>query len=247
MNKNIFWSLINVALVILLIIGVKFAFGAWTKVDQSRLITVSGEGKVTVTPDIAHLSFSVVSEGKDPKVLQTDNSGKINQAVEFIKSPSIEDKDIKTSNYSLYPIYDYEAVPQYRKGTPFITGYRLTQTVSLKIRDLIKLNDVLVKLPEFGINEISSVSFDVDEPDQYLNQARQEAFDKAHEKAAIMAKFNGVRLKRVVNFSEGFGGPIYFRAEAFGKGGDAAGVPAPAIEPGSQDITVNVTVTYEIR
>ena len=246
-SKNLFWSLVNIVLIIAVILGAKFSLQSWTKVDQSRLITVSAEGKVTVTPDIGRISFSVVSEGKDPKTIQAENTAKMNKAIAFIKSEGVDAKDIKTSNYNLFPVYDYNVIPFGGNRTPFIVGYRITQTVDVKVRDLAKMGDILGALPDFGINEINTVGFEVDEPERYLNEAREEAFDKAYEKAKTMAELNGTRIKRVVTFSEGGGGiPRYYALEAAGKGG-APDVPAPQIEPGSQEVIVTVNVTYEIR
>lgn len=250
-SKNLFWSLINIGLIVVIIFGVKVFFVGGFKVDTSRLITVSGEGKLTVVPDIARAAFSVVSEGKDPKNLENDNAAKVNGAIDFVKKLGIDDKDVKTSNYNLYPVYDYGVIsPLDSKRNPFIVGYRLTQTVEVKIRDLAKIGDVLGGLPGLGVNEINFYGFDVDEPEKYLTEAREKAFDQAHEKAKTMAALNNVRLKRVVTFSEGGSGiPRVFIAglEDYGKGG-AGPVPAPApeIEPGSQEITVNVSVTYEL-
>ena len=249
-SKNLFWSLLNLVLIIGLIFGARvLIFGSYLP-PSGRTITVSGDGKVTVTPDIAMISFSVVTQGKEPETIQEENTEKMNEVISFIKEQGIEPKDIKTSNYNLYPQYDYGRRPDiYPPPPPKIIGYTLTQTVQVKVRDLGKVAPILGGLPERGINQIDTVSFDVEDPDEYLNQAREEAFKKARDKADAMAKFNGTRVRRVVTFSESFGGyPIPFlRAEALGKGGDLGGELPPVIEPGSQEMTVNVSVTYEIR
>ena len=246
-SKNLFWSLLNLILAVILIFGVKGLFSR-PFYEPAQTISVEGEGKVTVVPDIAVISFAVISEGKDPAAIQDENSKKMNAAIEFVKAQGIADKDIKTTGYSLYPKYDFGPPIILPDGTrkQEIIGYTLTQTVRAKVRDLKKVSGVLGGLPPRGINEINSVSLDVDDPNEFMNQARSEAFSKAREKALAMAKAAGVRLRRVVTFSEGgrgWPGPIYLEA---GKGGDLA-IPAPQIEPGSQEIVVNVSVTYEIR
>ena len=246
-SKNLFWSLVNLTLILVIIFGVKgLVYKSFYKTD--RTITVSAEGKVTVSPDIANVSFSVVSQGKDPELVQGENTEKMNTTINFIKSQGIETKDIKTVNYNLAPQYDYET-RVYPLPKPNIVGYTLTQTVLVKVRDLNKVAPILAGLTAQGINQIESVSFDIEEPDRYLNEARAEAFRKAREKAEFMARENRVRIKRVVTFSEGFGGPIPYFAEALGRGGDV-GAPQPVpptIEPGTQEVTVQVSVTYEIR
>ncbi len=251
-HKDLFWKLLNAVLVLSIVFGLKVLFtGELTPPYTSRTITVSAEGKATVAPDIARLSFSVVTEGKDPKVIQEENTKKMNSAIEFVKASGVEDKDIKTSNYNLYPRYYYDPKPLGTVESPSIIGYTVTQTVSVKVRDLEKVGEILGGLPGKGINQIEQVTFDIDDPDRYLNEAREEAFTKARDKAEAMARMNNSRIRRVITFSEGGGGypiPIYYKAEMASDGrGGAVGAPAPALEPGSQDVTVSVSVTYEIK
>ncbi len=209
-----------------------------------RTINVSAEGKVTVSPDIAKLSFSVVSEGADPKTLADNNVKKMNTAIDFIKSKGVEEKDIKTTEYNLSPRYEYNE--NTRKS--FISGYTLTQTVSVKVRDLNKVAEVLSGLPPLGINQISSISFDVDDPEKYLSDARNRAFDKVKVKAQALADKNGVKLARVINFYEYYQPiPYYSNAKALGMGGGEAAPVVPQIQPGTQEVTVQVSVTYEIK
>jgi uncharacterized protein YggE len=211
----------------------------------AKTIAVSAEGKVVVEPDIAAVSFSVVSEGADPEKIADENNRKISMAIDFIKSQGVDAKDIKTTQYNLQPKYEYDE----KNRKSWISGYTLTQTVLMKIRDLSKVGKILAGLPEAGINQIGSISFDVDDPEKYLSEARNQAFEKAKIKAGEMAEKNGVKLGKVINFSEYQGGvrapPIpYF--EALRKGGDATAI-TPSIQPGAQEVTVQVSVTYEIK
>ncbi len=225
-------------------------YGIWylklsaNSLPANRTITVSAEGKSTISPDLARLSFAVISEGKDPEILQSDNAKKMSASIDFVKSEGIDAKDIQTTNYNLQPRYEYDE----KKRTSFISGYTLSQTVNVKIRDFTKISPILGKLPSLGINQINGVNFEVENPDKYLNVAREEAFQKAFAKAAAMARQNKVKIGRVITFSEGYGGGIYYpramEAVAYGKGG---GDIVPPIEPGSEDISVNVSVTYELR
>jgi uncharacterized protein YggE len=208
-----------------------------------RTITVSAEGKITAEPDIAKLSFSVVSEGANPKLLAKNNNKKMNAAINFAKSQGIEEKDIKTTEYNLSPRYEYDE----KTKKTFISGYTLTQTVLVKVRDLNKAAEVLGGLPALGINQISSISFDIDEPEKYLSEARNQAFDKAKEKAKAMAEKNGVKLGRVINFYEYQSTPYYQNVKALGMGGAGAAQTLPQIQPGSQEVAIQVGVTYEIK
>ncbi len=180
-----------------------------------RTITVSAEGKTTVSPDIAKLSFSVISEGANPKTLAENNNKKMTAAIDFVKSKGIDEKDIKTTQYDLAPRYEYDE----KTKKTFISGYTLTQTVLVKIRDLNKTAEVLGGLPPLGINQISSISFEIDEPEKYLSDARDKAFDKAKEKAMAMAEKNGVKLGRVINFYEYQPIPYYEQVRTWGVGG----------------------------
>ncbi len=249
-SKRVFWILLNVLLVVASILGLMWAKSVWISSNAtvpSRTINITAEGKTLVAPDIAQFSFSVVAEGKDPEKLATDNTAKMNAAIDFVKSQGVEAKDIKTAGYNLSPKYDYDR----KTGRSFINGYTLTQTVFVKVRDFAKVGKLIGSLPTYGINDISSLTFDIENPDKFLNEARRQAFEKARAKADAMAKQNGVRISRVINFYESSGGyPRPYFAEAYAKGGGMGGpvlAPTPAIEPGSQEVTVNVSVTYEIR
>lgn len=232
---------------LILVVIYSLFFGPAKKYGDSlmpaKTINVSAEGKVTVSPDIAKLSFSVVSEGANPKLLAENNNKKMNAAIDFVKSQGIEEKDIKTTEYNLSPRYEYDE----KTKKTFISGYTLTQTVLVKVRDLNKVAEVLGGLPALGINQISSISFDIDEPEKYLSEARNQAFDKAKEKAKAMAEKNGVKLGRVINFYEYQSIPYYQNMKALGMGGAEAAPTLPQIQPGSQEVTIQVSVTYEIK
>ncbi len=246
--KTIFWWFLNAGLIVVMFVGIAAASVLRNQVSPQRTITISGEGRVVAIPDIATVSFSVLSEGNDPALLQKENTEQMNRAIKFIKDQGIADKDIKTTQYSLYPRYDF--VEFLRRSV--ISGYTLTQSVTVKIRDFAKVAPIVGGLPELGINQISGAQFDVEEEkkEQLLADARNQAFGKAYEKARAMAKVNGVRIRRVVTFSESGGfPPIYRFADALAaKGGEGPlPAPVPSIEPGSQEIAVQVNVTYEIR
>lgn len=248
-SKSWFWLILDAALLAVLVLAVlssKALLDYGHSLQPAQTITVSADSKASIVPDLATLNFSVVSEGTDTVKLQTDNNNKINDAIAYLKTQSIDSKDIKTSGYNLNPKYVYNP----KTGQNYISGYTMTQTVTVKIRDFAKISPILAALPEKGINSINGPSFSVEDQDKYLNQARAEAFAKAKAKAQAMADYAGAHLGRVVTFNENGGGyPIYYdRMETMSaKGGVAAPVPAPTIEPGSQDVTVTVNVTYEIR
>jgi uncharacterized protein YggE len=248
--KNYFWVILDVLLGGIFLCGLLFGVPALKHYGDSmvspRIITVSAEGKTTVSPDIATTSFSIISRGMNPETLAADNNGKIGNVVDFLKSQGVDAKDIKTIGYNLSPDYAYNQA----SGKSTITGYTLTQTVTVKIRALDNVAKILGGLTPLGINQIGGVNFSIDDDEKYLVIARNDAFSKAHAKAVAMAEANGVTIGRVLNIQESQGGgpmPYYAKSMAAGLGGAPEAVPAPTIEPGSQDVTISVTVTYELQ
>ena len=243
--KSIFWWLMNVTLLIVILVGLALGGVLRNVVSQARTITVSAEGKIKVVPDLTTVTFSVVSEGKDPKVLQTDNTNKMNTAIAFVKAQGTDAKDIKTDQFNLSPKYRW--IPT--DSRQVADGYILPQSATVNTRDFEKTAAILAGLPSLGINQISGPNFQTEDPEKYQNEAREMAFKKARAKVDAMAKANGVSIRRVVTFSEGSNGPIYYgrmeAAMADGKGGSMP--PTPTIEPGQNEVTVQVSVTYEIR
>lgn len=221
-----------------------------------RSFSVSGEGKVVAIPDVAQFTFSLITQGgKDIAALQRENTDKVNAIIGFIKSKNIEAKDIKTQNYNLDPRYQYFSCPFESRDAkpcppPEIVGYMITQTVSVKIRDFSKIGDVLAGVVEKGANNVSQLSFEIDEPTKIQNEAREEAIKKAKEKANLIAKAGGFKIGRLLSINEGFSpipvGRHFLDMEAKG-GASSAPLPAPVIEPGSQEVFVNVNLIYEIR
>ncbi len=215
----------------------------------AKTITVTAQGKTTAIPDIAEVSFSVVSQGHDPQSLTTDNTKKMNTVLDFVSSQNIATSDVQTTGYNLQPNY----VKDKNTQTNIINGYTLTQTATVKIRDLTAISKVLAGLAPLGVNQIGGVTFTFDDPNAYLAIARADAFSKARTKALQMANDAGTGIGTVVTVSENGTGPqpYYYRSmtsDAAAGGGIAApaAVP-PTIDPGSQDITDDVTITYALR
>ncbi|MBI5732817.1 SIMPL domain-containing protein [Candidatus Jorgensenbacteria bacterium] len=216
-----------------------------------RSFSVTAEGEAVAVPDIAAFSFSVITQGdKNLGLLQKENTEKVNQAISFIKSNRVDAKDIKTASYNLEPRYQYFSCP--RIGGPCpppeIVGYTVTQTVSVKVRDFSKIGDILAGVVGEGANSVSSLSFTVDDPTELENQARTEAIQKGKDKALVIARAGGFGIGRLLSIDEGGGyyPKTYYAAAPMAErgGGD---VVAPTIEPGSQEIKVNVVLRYEIR
>lgn len=246
-TKTYFWGLLNLFLVAAIINLVFFVMPAIKKFGESfspaRTTVISAEGKTIVSPDIANLSFSVASEGKDPKSLADNNNKKISAAIDFVKSKGVDAKDIKTTNYNLTPVYEYDKDSR----RTFISGYNLTQTVTVKVRDLTKVAEIIGGLPPLGINQLGGISFSIDDPEKFLGEARAEAFVRIRVKAEDVVKNSGLRLGKIVNVSENQNSPVpYYRALGSAISGADSAV-APTIEPGTQELKVQLSVTYALE
>jgi uncharacterized protein YggE len=200
-------------------------------------------------PDVAHITFSVITQNGDLAKLQQQNTERANRAIEFVKSKGVDAKDIKTQSYTIEPRYEYRPCTIGPCPPPAIVGYSVTQTVSVKIRDFTIIGDILAGVVERGANSVSGPFFNVDDPTELQNQARREAIEKAKKRAEAVAEAGGFRLGKLLSIEDSYY-PIY-GYEALGKGGAGeavrASVPMPTVEPGSQEITVTVILRYGIK
>lgn len=202
-------------------------------------------------PDIANFTFTVITEGgKDLAALQKDNISKTNAAIDYLGEQGVDKKDISTQSYNIGPRYDNLNCFRAPCPAPTITGYTINQTVSVKVRDLEKVGTLISGVVTKGANSTFGPNFTVDDPSELRSEARAKAIAQAKEQAEAVAEAGGFRLGRLIAIEEGgYPQPFY----AMGKGGgldmDAAReqVPAPTIEPGSQDVVVNVILRYEIN
>lgn len=223
-------------------------------VPAQTTISVSGEGKVTAIPDIATVSFSVITEAPVVSDAQESATKKMNAAIAAVRGFGVEEKDIQTTGYNISPRYEYSkiAVPCMEWGCPpgrqILTGYQVSQNITVKIRKVADAGKILSKLGETGVSDISGLTFSIDKEDVVKNNAREQAINNAKQKAEILAKQLGVNLVRIVSFSESGNYPIYYAKTmtADSRGGSVA-PPTPEIPVGENTITSNVTITYEIR
>ncbi len=245
--KEYFWILLDVLVLGLVLNLVFFVMPTIRQYGNSlapvRTITVSAEGKTVASPDIGETSFSVISQGKNPDELSSQNNTKMSAVIQNLKSQGIDEKDIKTSGYNLSPDYQYDASTRRN----YINGYTLNQTVLVKIRDLSKAAKVVGGVTPLGVNQIGGISFTVDDLEKFLADARADAFKKARTKANEMASENGARLGQVLNISESQNVPIPFMNERAAMGPMSVTASAPTIEPGTQEVKVQVSVTYALE
>ncbi len=241
---------------------------------SGNVITVTGEGEVFAVPDIAEISFSVNEEADTLPAAQEVAATKMNAAIDYLTSNGVDEKDIKTTNYSANPRYEYRnagVMPMYdtsvREGvstgsagsavtmsypvpggdTRVLVGYDVNQTISVKVRDTKKAGELIAGVTAQGITDVYGPNFTIDDEDKLQREARQDAIKDARAKAKELADDLDVRLVRVVSFNDNNGGyyPMYAKVEM---AMDSGSVPtAPNITPGENRIAASVTITYEIR
>lgn len=226
-------------------------------VQPSNTINVSGYGEAFGAPDIATFTFTVSSEKSTVAAAQAEATDKVNATVKYLTDGGIDKKDIQTTDYSVYPQYDYQTIACQAGvycpgGKQVLRGYQVRQTTTVKVRDTAKAGDLLTGVGTKGATEVSSLTFTFDDPNKLQNDARGKAIADAKDKADELAKELGVRIVRVVSFNENGGGypsPLYARDMAYGTGAVAneSKAVAPEISIGQNKVTSNVSVTYEIR
>ena len=205
---------------------------------QTFSFSVSAQGEAVAIPDVAQFQVSVITQGgTNVADLQEQNAEKSNRISDFLKEQGVDEKDIKTQQYSIEPRYQY--VPCRYEGDicppPTIVGYQVSQSLEVKVRNFETIGAILSGVVDRGANAISGPSFTVDDPAVAEQKAREEAIVKAKEKAKATAKAGGFRLGRILSMNEGGFGISYFEKAS------------PYLEPGSQKVQVQVTLVYEIE
>lgn len=217
-------------------------------------ITVQGTGQATLPPDVARVSFTVENTATTVSAAQTATTKQANAAIEYVQGQGIAEKDIKTLYYNISPQYSYPnpctpgvLCPDYIRS-PKITGYQVSETVQVTMRDLSAVGTLLGGLGKLEVQNISGPEFALDDSTAGYDAARADAINKAKVQAELLAKQLGVRLGKIVNFSESSGGYPY--PMMYGKGGamaDSVSALTPSIPVGENTYNASVSVTYEIR
>jgi uncharacterized protein YggE len=219
------------------------AQAAQTGTTISRNITVVGEGKVRVQPDIAQATIGVEVVNSDVKQASSDAAAAMEAILTALKAQGVADNDIQTSYYNIWVERPYN--PDGSQSTEAI--YHVSNTVQVTIRDLSKVTTTLGAAIEAGANTINSVTFNVADPSELEAQARQEAVDNAKATAEELATLNGVTLGEVISVSEVIvGGPIPLINASYAAEGIGGGAAGP-LSPGEVEITVQLQVSYAIQ
>lgn len=251
--NNSLMVLAGLALIVAIVYLVFLSRNTWRSYDYIgktpdvvNQITVNGTAKIIATPDVAMVTLGIVNDGITVAIAQKGVTDKMNNIINSLKREfKIESKDIKTENYSVQPKYNWN------DGKQRIIGFTVNQSVQVKVRNFDDIGNILVKATELGANSVYGPNFMIDDSEKVKAEVREKAIAQAKEKANLLADQVGIKLGRIVNFYEG-GNEVpnvaydmsgYAMLEAR----DKTKSVAPAIEAGSQDIQLTVSISYEIK
>lgn len=210
---------------------------------QDRTISVDGSAETYVKPDTASVSFSITKKAQTTDAAMDSVNQRMDQLVKDLAAVGVEEKDIQTTNYSVQPQYTYN------DGQQSFDGYRVTQSVTVVIRDISDVSDVLATVNSADVDNVSQLVFYVEDDEAIREQLREEAIDDAKENAQKLAGDLGVKLNEIVGYTENGSNdniePLYrgdmMMAEAQS---DVAPVVAPT---GENQFTANISVIYKIQ
>jgi uncharacterized protein YggE len=210
--------------------------------NPDRWIEISGEGSVSAAPDFARVTLGVTTTAKDAREAMAANAKSANALVQFIKSEGVAPADIETSGLSISPMFAQQS-PAGQANAPTITGYSVTDNVTVIVRDIPRLGALLDGAVAAGANTIFGIGFGENDPSALLDKARPLAVADARRKAEIYAAAGGATTGRLMQLTEEAGAPpVAFAARAYAHG---AAAPTP-IEAGEDKLTVTVRARFEL-
>lgn len=209
---------------------------------MERTVTVSATGTVSATPDEASIATGVSNEAKTAREALSKTNAGMKKLIDELKGKGIEGKDIQTSQFNIEPVYVYPKEGQ----PPQLTGYRAHNMVSVRVRDLDKLGEVLDQLVTTGANQMNGLSFNVSKAETLKDEARKEAMANALRRAKLYAAAAGAEVGEIVQISEEVvtSGP---QPMAFKQVRGMAAEASVPVERGSQELEARVTATWKLK
>ena len=167
--------------------------------ETQRTISVTGEGRATAPPDMATIRAGVVTQSAKASEALTSNNEAMDEIMSVLEEQGIAPKNIQTSNFNVSPQYKHD---DQGRRQPEVVGYRVTNQLRVDVHDLPKLGKILDALVAAGSNELTGISFGINDPTGLLNEARKRAVADAHSRAELYAQAAGVALGKVLTISE---------------------------------------------
>lgn len=210
--------------------------------EPVRTLTISGTGRISMKPDIAYIYIGVHTEKPGASEAVAENNTNTQNLIDALISAGVDQNDIQTSNFSIWQNTQYST-----DGQPSTTNYVVDNTVYLTVRNLDKLGSLLDTAVKAGANNVNSIQFDVADKTQALSDARAHAVKNANAQAAELASLAGVSLGKIqsIQYYDSTPSPIY-SGKGIGGGGVAMEAAVP-ITPGQMEISVTVTIAYDIQ
>ncbi len=249
--KNLVQAALVAALVAVSVAGLWYVQAFAHDKDVMRTFSVTGEAKRVAIPDVARFTVGVTSKGKsDLGSIQKGVNKTMDTIVQYLKEQGVEEKDIKTIQYDVSPQYsyppckyDYSVSPAEWICPPVdIIGYSVAQQAEVTIRNFEKIAEILGGVVEQGANDVSSLTFELEHPEELQNEARAEAIEKARQQAQSIAKAGKFRigtLDSVIDNKAPY--------DSYGYERMAYSSAASSVQPGTQEISSSVTLRYRIR
>ncbi len=211
-----------------------------SSIQPETTITLTGKGSVAHAPDIAIISVGVTVEAKTAAEAMQQQATQMAGVFDAVKAAGIADRDMQTGNISLNPVYEYP-----NNARPRLTGYKASNQITIKVRKLDTLGKTLDAIVKGGGNTINGVSFSIDQPEKFQNDARIAAVKDAAAKAELYAQALGYKVKRVVTISEQdyYPQPVPMMAMRMQ---DAGGAPETQIAAGEVSLEQTVNVVFEL-
>ncbi|MGI6586642.1 MAG: SIMPL domain-containing protein [Gracilibacteraceae bacterium] len=208
-----------------------------------KTLSVSSQGTVRVKPDTAYINVGVQTENASSKAAQQENAEKMSKIMQLLKDLNIAEPDIKTSQYTIYPVQTYSD----KEKRSYITGYRVINTLEITIRDIAMVGTVIDAVAMNDANKVSNIRFTVANPDKYYLQALENATSKAKAKADLLAKQFGIKIGLPAQINETSGGynpPILYSRADSNMVSAFAEAPATEISSGELEIRASVSLVY---
>ncbi|MEP1209332.1 MAG: SIMPL domain-containing protein [Rhizobiaceae bacterium] len=212
---------------------------------QMAVISVSATGSATAVPDLARLDLSVQREAKTARAALDANNKAMADVLKAMRDAGIEDRDLQTSNFNIQPRYHYPKSSSGRNKPPILVGYIVTNSLTVRVRDLNNLGAILDRSVSLGVNSGGGISFSSDRPEPIIEQARKNAVAKAITKAKTLTEAAGVKLGRIVEISETNRQPPRPRAMARMESAMAADAAVP-IAAGENSYSITVNIKWEL-
>jgi uncharacterized protein YggE len=205
-------------------------------------LDISAAGEVTRVPDLAIISAGVQTLLPTATAAIEQNAARMDRVRTALKRAGIDDKDIQTSSINLNPEYQYD-----QNQPPRLTGYRATNTVNVKFRDLKRTGAILDALVAEGANQINGPSLTIDKPEAALDEARAKAIANGRARAELYARALGMRVVRILSVSEsgGYAVPPPMPMVMMAERSDASA--KTAIDPGTQQLQVSVSMSFQLQ